>query len=134
MWRCKGIRSWEVVGERMQLKIDNTVCGLMWGVWFARVVEEGVISISHRLKEHKRALTSGNLAQSAVAEHAANESHVIDWKGAKVVDTHPRYHQRCALESWHIRSETTTMNRDDGSLPQAYNTLLNYPRKPHTPH
>ena len=28
MWRCKGIRSWEVVGERMQLKIDNTVCGL----------------------------------------------------------------------------------------------------------
>ena len=91
-------------------------------------------TLDHRLKEHKRALTSGNLAQSAVAEHAANESHVIDWKGAKVVDTHPRYHQRCALESWHIRSETTTMNRDDGSLPQAYNTLLNYPRKPHTPH
>ena len=66
--------------------------------------------------------------------HAANESHVIDWKGAKVVDTHPQYHQRCVLESWHIRSETTTMNRDDGSLPQAYNTLLNYPRKPHIPH
>ena len=91
-------------------------------------------TLDHRLKEHKRAITSGNLAQSAVAEHAAHESHVIDWKEAKVVDTHPRYHQRCALESWHIRSETTTMNRDDGSLPQAYNTLLNYPRKPHTPH
>ena len=47
MWQCKGIRirGWEVVGERMQLKIDNTVCGLMWGVWFARVVEEGVISL-----------------------------------------------------------------------------------------
>ena len=29
----------------MQLKIDNTVCGLMWGVWFAQVVEEGVISL-----------------------------------------------------------------------------------------
>ena len=30
MWRCKGIRigGWEVVGERMQLKKDNTVCGL----------------------------------------------------------------------------------------------------------
>ena len=47
MWRCKGvrIRGWEVVGERMQLKIDNTVCGLMWGVWFARVVEEGVAHV-----------------------------------------------------------------------------------------
>ena len=47
MWQCKGIRirGWEVVGERMQLKIDNTVCGLMWDMWFARVVEEGVISL-----------------------------------------------------------------------------------------
>ena len=56
-------------------------------------------AMDHRLKEHKRALTSGNLAQSAVAEHAAHESHVIDWKEAKQVDTHARYHQRCALES-----------------------------------
>ena len=41
MWWCKGIRirGWEVVGERIQLKIDNTVCGLMLGVRFARVVE-----------------------------------------------------------------------------------------------
>ena len=47
MWWCKGIRirGWEVVEERIQLKIDNTVCGLMWGVWFAQVVEEGVISL-----------------------------------------------------------------------------------------
>ena len=78
--------------------------------------------------------TSANLAQSAIAEHAAQESHVIDWKEAKVVDTHPRYYQRSVLESWRIRSETTTMNRDDGNLPQAYNSLLNYPREPHTSH
>ena len=42
--------------------------------------------LNHRLKEHKRALTSGNLAQSAIAEHAAHESHVIDWKEPKVVE------------------------------------------------
>ena len=29
----------------MQLKIDNTICGLMWGVRFARVVEECAISL-----------------------------------------------------------------------------------------
>ena len=34
-------------------------------------------TLDHRLKEHRRALTSGNLAQSAIAEHAAQESHVI---------------------------------------------------------
>ena len=46
MWWCKGIRIKGLgsCGERMQLKIDTTVCSLMWGVWFARVVEEGVIS------------------------------------------------------------------------------------------
>ena len=43
-------------------------------------------TLDHPLKEHKRALVSGNLAQSAIAEHAAHESHAIDWKEAKVVD------------------------------------------------
>ena len=49
--------------------------------------------LNHWLKEHKRALTSGNLAQSAIAEHAAHESHVINWKEAKVVerDVHSRH-------------------------------------------
>ena len=39
-------------------------------------------TLAQRLKEHKRALVSGHLAQSAVAEHAAQESHDIDWEGA----------------------------------------------------
>ena len=32
-------------------------------------------TLDHRLKEHRRALTSGNLAQSAIAEYAAHDSH-----------------------------------------------------------
>lgn len=37
----------------------------------------------YQLKEHNRAVTNGNLAKAAiVAEHAAQESHVIDWKEA----------------------------------------------------
>ena len=35
-------------------------------------------TLNQRLKEHKRALTSGNLAQSAIAEHVMEEMHVID--------------------------------------------------------
>ena len=110
-------------------------CCLQGPLWYMpKNVGQTCRTLDHRLKEHRRALTSGNLAQSAIAEHAAQESHVTDWKKAKVVDTHPCYHQRCALESWRIRSETTTMNRDDGDLPQTYNSLLNYPREPHTSH
>ena len=29
----------------IQLNMDSTECGLVLGVWFARVVEEGVISL-----------------------------------------------------------------------------------------
>lgn len=80
--------------------------------------------MDHRLNEHKRALTSGNLTQSAIAVNAANESHAIDWKETKVVDANPHYHKRCTLESWCIRSEVTTMNRDEGNLPPVYDPLL----------
>ena len=65
---------------------------------------------------------------SAVAEHAAEESHDIDWEGATVMDIQQQYHQRCLLESWHIRSELNTMNRDEGNLPPVYDLLVRQPR------
>ena len=43
-------------------------------------------TLKHRLMEHKRALRSGETAQSAVAEHAINEGHAIKWDDAEVVD------------------------------------------------
>ena len=56
-------------------------------------------TLEHKMKEHRRALTSGNLAQSALAEHAADRGHAIDWRSAEVVDSHQQFHQRCLLES-----------------------------------
>ena len=38
------IRGWELVRDRIQLNMVSTECGLVLGVWCARVVEEGVIS------------------------------------------------------------------------------------------
>ena len=55
-------------------------------------------TLEHCLKEHKRALASGNTAQSAVAEHAVEQMHVINWNEAEVVACHRYYCQRCALE------------------------------------
>ena len=81
-------------------------------------------TLAQRLKEHKRALVNGHLAQSAVAEHAAQESHDIDWEGATVMDVQQQYHRRCLLESWHIRSESNIMNRDEGNLPPVYDLLI----------
>ena len=81
-------------------------------------------TLAQRLKEHKRAIVSGHLAQSVVAEHAAQESHYIDWEGVTVIDVRQQYHQRCLLESWHIRSELNTMNRDEGNLPTVYDFFV----------
>ena len=71
-----------------------------------------------------------HLAQSAVAEHAAQESHDIDWEGATVMDVQQQYHRRCLLESWHIRSALKTMNREEGNLPPVYDLLI---RQSHSP-
>ena len=84
-------------------------------------------TLAHRLKEHKRTLTSGNLAQSAVAEHATQQSHAIDWECATVIDTEQIFHRRCTLESWHIQSETNAMNREEGNLPPVYDLLIHRP-------
>ena len=81
-------------------------------------------TLDHRLKEHRRALISGNVQQSAVAEHVLNEMQNIDWEKAEVVDYHPHYRQRCSLEAWHIRTEPYTMNSDGGPLPMVYNPLF----------
>ena len=45
--------------------------------------------LKHHLKQHKSALTSGNTAQSAMAEHAVDQMHAINWNRAEVVAFHP---------------------------------------------
>ena len=40
-------------------------------------------TLEHRIKEHKYALTSGNIDKSAVAEHMAMTGHTIKWYGRK---------------------------------------------------
>ena len=59
-------------------------------------------TLEHQLKEHRRVLVSGEISLSAVAQHAVEEMHNTDWMVATVVDSHPHFHQRCALEAWHI--------------------------------
>ena len=62
-------------------------------------------TLDHRLKEHKHALTSMNSLNSALAEHAINHNHVINWSGAKVLEGYDQLWQRCSLEAWHIRAQ-----------------------------
>jgi len=81
-------------------------------------------SFSHRQKEHKAAVKSFNVTSSALAQHYIDTGHTIDWDNAAIIDSHPHWHHRCSLESWHIRAHPDSINRDFGTLRQAYNCLI----------
>ena len=82
-------------------------------------------TLQHRVKEHQRALTSYTpYTTSAVAEHSMKTGHNIEWESAKVLEVSDQYFQRTYLEAWNIRLHSQTMNRDDGILPQTYNSLI----------
>ena len=78
-------------------------------------------TLDQRVKEHRHALTSMSSLNSALTEHAINHNHVIDWSGAKVLDGHE---QRCSLEAQHITAQKQPLNRDEGTLPAVYNSLI----------
>ncbi len=61
---------------------------------------------------------------SAVAEHVFALGHQIDLSKARVMDSHPHIQTRCLLESWHIQHEQAPLNREKGTLPVLYTTLL----------
>ncbi len=42
---------------------------------------------------------------------------------ARVIDSQQNLIQRYLLELWYIRTTRDTMNRENGSLPEIYNTL-----------
>ena len=52
-------------------------------------------TLTQRLKEHQWAVHNGDLATSALAEHAHSPSHPIDWTEAHVIDTCTHTSRRC---------------------------------------
>ena len=62
-------------------------------------------SLAARLKEHQRAVFTGNSNLSALAEHTMNTDHEVDWPSAMVLDSCQAFYQRSYLESWYIHKE-----------------------------
>lgn len=75
-----------------------------------------------RLGQHRSALRLSYPQKSAVAEHAIEESHNIDWESAKVIDKEDFYFKRLFLEAWHCKRHNS-MNRCDLTIPAVYNDL-----------
>ena len=67
---------------------------------------------------------SGDVAASALAEHALVAGHGIDLSKMEVIDSNPYTATRCMLESWHIQHNENKLNREQGNLPELYAALL----------
>jgi len=65
--------------------------------------------------------------KSAITDHVAQENHVIDWEGAKILDRDSNTFSRKIREAIQIRKKgAKTINRDEGSvsLDHVYDPLL----------
>ena len=72
----------------------------------------------------KRAVQKADVGMSALAEHAWETGHGVDWKGVKVSDSCHDLHQQLSLEACHIRRQPFLLNRDRGALLLLYDQLL----------
>ena len=80
--------------------------------------------LHQRIEEHKRAVRQADFNSSALAEHAWNHSHPIDWSNIKVLSNPRDTTTRLVEEAVAIRRTENTLNRDIGTLPTEYDNLF----------
>ena len=88
-----------------------------------------------RLNEHHQLVYIGDRNTSALAEHAINTGHTINWDNASELEDTPLtgimprnwtqlLSHRLYLESWYIYKQHTSLNRERGPLPRMYQALI----------
>ena len=70
-------------------------------------------TLNVRLKEHQRCCRNFESQKSAVAQHAIEEDHRIDWSNSTVIDKEPQWHRRRLKEALHIKKHSN-FNQDQG--------------------
>ena len=79
--------------------------------------------LEKRINEHKAAVKNATRDVSAVADHAWNEQHQMNFQGVLILAKEQNQKQRCFLESWFIQTHTT-INRDMGSFLPVFGCLF----------
>ena len=81
-------------------------------------------SLRTRLQQHRAACRLLQREKSALAEHAIDEDHRIDWAEAKVVARQQRWHRRLFEEAFVTNQRHHPLNRVELPLPSVYKKLL----------
>lgn len=96
-------------------------------------------SLTARMKEHRAACRLAAFERSAVAEHAWQAGHEIEWDDVEILDTATDLQERKVKEAVYIRlaPKGLKMNRDEGKeLSSLWIRTISQARKkpPHEPH
>ena len=76
--------------------------------------------LHQQIEEHKRAIRQADFNSSALAEHAWNHSHPVNWSNIKVLSNPWDTTTRLVEEAVVIRRTENTLNRDIGTLPTVW--------------
>ena len=70
----------------------------------ATYVGETKRKLCKRMDEHKSTVRMADFNVSAIAEHAWNAGHGVDWNGVTILDQHKDLHPRLPLEMFKVGS------------------------------
>ena len=76
------------------------------------------------VSEHHRAVENMDFSGSALAQHAWEHDHHIDWTSTCILGVESHYRSRLSREAIHICRQPSSLNRDRGSLPDVYDHLI----------
>ena len=84
-------------------------------------------SLETRLKQHRAACRLLQVDKSALAQHAIDDDHTINWSEAKVIASETRWRQRLFAEAFHTtKRQDRALNRCELFLPNVYKRLLTW--------
>ena len=81
-------------------------------------------SLRTRLNQHRAAFRLAQKEKSALAEHAIDNDHRIDWAQAKILSRQDRWHRRLFEEAFATNQRSRPLNRCELPLPPVYKKLL----------
>lgn len=87
-------------------------------------------NFEQRIKQHVNDVNKKKVSSNALAEHAENLSHHIDFDNATILEKEKKLSARHHLESIVIQTTDHTLNRNDGTLPLIYSRCLRHILKP----
>ena len=92
--------------------------------------------LTTRVKEHKADCKHARFERSAIAEHAWQDGHSIDWENVQVVDVAEDTQMRLVKEAVHIRmgAPQRLTNRDEGKEISSVWLQVVRSNKPHPLH